>query len=255
MRFLLASASPRRRELLRRAGFDFDVQPSHIVEEIQRGERPEEFARRVAREKAMHVAASSPPGSFVLGADTVVVIDGETLGKPSDPSDATRMLRLLSGRTHQVHTGICLVRAPDEIVALKHETTLVTFRELDEEEIRSYVESGEPLDKAGAYAIQGLTSKFVTRISGCYSNVVGLPVALVCEILKPILKKSRRHERIDPLTPGPSPPRGRGEKVITQTPALSPLGDRVAHDPDALHRDAGRVRGSHARRRRNPLRG
>ena len=99
------------------------------------------------------------------------------------------MLRLLSGRTHQVHTGICLVRAPDNIEALKHETTLVTFRKLDEEEIRQYVESGEPSDKAGAYAIQGLASKFVTRISGCYSNVVGLPIALVYEILKPLMKE------------------------------------------------------------------
>jgi septum formation protein len=189
MRFVLASSSPRRRELLRRAGFDFEVHPSRIVEEIQQGELPEEFARRAAREKAMQVAAVSPPGSLVLGADTVVVIDGETLGKPSDLADATRMLCLLSGRTHQVHTGVCLVRAPDVIEALKHETTLVTFRELDEEEIRRYVESGEPLDKAGAYAIQGLASKFVTRISGCYSNVVGLPVALLYEILKPFLKE------------------------------------------------------------------
>jgi septum formation protein len=188
MRLVLASSSPRRRELLRQAGFDFEVHASHIVEEIQQGERPEEFARRAAHEKAMQVAAASPPGSLVLGADTVVVIDGETLGKPSDPRDATRMLRLLSGRTHQVHTGVCLVRAPDETVALEHETTLVTFRELDEEETHRYVESGEPLDKAGAYAIQGLASKFVTRISGCYSNVVGLPVALLYEILKPLMK-------------------------------------------------------------------
>ena len=188
MRLILASASPRRRELLRNAGFEFDVLASHIVENIQRGERPEEFARRAAREKAMQIAASSPRGSFVLGADTVVVIDGETLGKPSDLEDAARMLRLLSGRTHQVHTGICLVRAPDKIEALQHATTLVTFRELDEEEIRHYVESGEPLDKAGAYAVQGLASKFVTRISGCYTNVVGLPVALLYEILKPLIK-------------------------------------------------------------------
>jgi septum formation protein len=114
----------------------------------------------------------------------VVVIDGETLGKPADQQDAARMLRLLSGRTHQVHTGICLVRAPVEIEALKHETTFVTFRELDEDEIRSYVESGEPLDKAGAYGVQGLASRFVTRISGCYFNVVGLPIARVYEILK-----------------------------------------------------------------------
>jgi septum formation protein len=184
MRFLLASASPRRRELLRNAGFDFDVQPSRIMEEITRGEPPEEFARRAAREKAMEVAASSPAGSLVLGADTVVVIDGETLGKPSDQEDATRMLQLLSGRTHQVHTGVCLVSAPGKIEALEHATTLVTFRGLDEEEIRRYVESGEPMGKAGAYAVQGLASKFVTRILGCYSNVVGLPVALVYEILK-----------------------------------------------------------------------
>jgi len=194
MRLLLASASPRRRELLRHAGFDFEVRPSDIVEQMKRGERPEEFARRAAREKAMSVAASSPAGSFVLGADTVVVVEGETLGKPADLDDATRMLRLLSGRTHQVHSGICLVRAPDEIVALTHETTLVTFQELDEEEIRSYVESGEPLDKAGAYAVQGLASKFVTRISGCYSNVVGLPVARVYEILKNAEVRSQKPE-------------------------------------------------------------
>jgi len=189
MRLILASASPRRRDLLLNAGFDFEVRPSQIVEEIQPGELPEDFARRAAREKALQIAASSPRGGLVLGADTIVVIGGQTLGKPSDPQDATRMLRLLSGRTHQVHTGICLVRAPDSIEALKHETTLVTFRELDEEEIRQYVESGEPSDKAGAYAIQGLASKFVTRISGCYSNVVGLPIALVYEIRKPVTEE------------------------------------------------------------------
>jgi len=194
MRFLLASASPRRRELLRNAGFDFDVQPSQVVEEIKPGESPEEFARRAAREKAMQVAASSPAGSLVLGADTVVVIDGETLGKPSNREDATRMLQFLSGRTHQVHTGVCLVRAPGQIEALEHATTLVTFRELDEEEIRRYVESGEPMDKAGAYAVQGLASKFVTRILGCYSNVVGLPVALVYGILKKAESRKQKAE-------------------------------------------------------------
>jgi len=184
MRLILASASPRRRDLLRNAGIDFEVRPSQIVEEMRPGELPEEFARRAAREKALQVAASVTPGLLVLGADTVVVIEGQALGKPSDPQDAKRMLRLLSGRTHQVHTGICLVRSPAEIAALKHETTLVTFRALDEEEIRQYVESGEPRDKAGGYAIQGLASRFVTRISGCYSNVVGLPVAALYEILK-----------------------------------------------------------------------
>jgi septum formation protein len=199
MHLILASSSPRRRELLRHAGFDFEVQPSHIIEAIQPGEQPEEFARRAACEKAMHVAASCPAGSLVLGADTVVVIDGETLGKPADLQDATRMLRLLSGRTHRVHTGICLVRAPDEVEALTHETTLVTFRELDEEEIRGYVESGEPLDKAGAYAVQRLASKFVTRISGCYSNVVGLPVARVYEILKKAESRNQKAEGLASL--------------------------------------------------------
>jgi len=188
MRLILASASPRRRDLLRNAGIDFEVRSGQIVEEIQPEELPEEFARRAAREKALQIAASVPPNLLVLGADTVVVIDGQTLGKPSDTEDATRMLRLLSGRTHHVHTGICLVRAPDVIEALKHETTLVTFRQLDEVEIRQYVESGEPWDKAGGYAIQGLASNFVTRISGCYSNVVGLPVALLYDALKPLMK-------------------------------------------------------------------
>jgi len=184
MRLILASNSARRRDLLRQAGFDFEVRPSHVPEEMRRDERSEEFARRAAREKAIQIAASAARGDLVLGADTVVVIDGETLGKPSDRQDASRMLRLLSGRTHQVHTGICIVRAPDQIEALEHATTLVTFRQLDEEEIRAYVESGEPFDKAGAYAVQGLASRFVTRIEGCYTNVVGLPVALVYEALK-----------------------------------------------------------------------
>lgn len=190
MRFILASASPRRHQLLRNAGFDFEVRPSHVAEVIQRGEQPEEFARRAAREKALAVAAVSPPGSLVLGADTVVALNGDTLGKPSGPFDATRMLRVLSGQTHQVHTAICLVQAPGDIATLTHETTFVTFREIDEEEIRKYVASGEPFDKAGAYAIQGLASRFVTRISGCYFNVVGLPIPLVYEVLKPFAKEN-----------------------------------------------------------------
>lgn len=188
MVLILASASPRRQQLLRNAGFDFEVRPSNIAEVIRRGEPPEDFARRAAQEKALHVAATSPPGSLVLGADTVVAINGDTLGKPSGPYDATRMLRVLAGQTHQVHTGICVVEAPGEIATLTHDTTFVTFREIDEEEIRDYVASGEPFDKAGAYAIQGLASRFITRISGCYFNVVGLPIPLVYEALKPFMK-------------------------------------------------------------------
>jgi septum formation protein len=185
MKLLLASNSPRRRELLRNAGFDFEVIPSGVDEgEPVSGELPEEYARRVARDKALEVAARSPSGSLVLGADTIVTLGGLILGKPAGPSDATRMLRLLSGQTHEVITAICLVRAPDQIAALKHESTFVTFGELSKDEIRSCVASHEPLDKAGAYAIQGLASKFVIHISGCYFNVVGLPVALLYEILK-----------------------------------------------------------------------
>ena len=184
LRLILASASPRRRELLRAARFAFEVRPSAVAEKRRADESGEEFALRAAREKALDVASSAPPESLVLGADTVVIVDGEVLGKPVGPDDAARMLRLLSGVTHRVVTGVCLVRAPDRIEALRPSVTLVTFHRLDEEEISEYVSSGEPMDKAGAYGIQGLASKFVTRIEGCYFNVVGLPVALVYELLK-----------------------------------------------------------------------
>jgi nucleoside triphosphate pyrophosphatase len=190
MRIILASNSPRRRELLRNAGLDFEVRAARDVEERpQPGEAPIAFACRLAREKALKVAVSCAPGRLVLGADTVVVIQGRILGKPAGPRDAARMLRLLSGKTHQVITGVCLVQAPGRELALSHEMTLVTFRKLDRQEIRSYVKSHEPFDKAGGYAIQGLASKFVRRIFGCYFNVVGLPVPLVYELLKPFLKR------------------------------------------------------------------
>ena len=185
MKLILASNSPRRIELLRNTGIDFEVVPCGVDEDLPiPGEPAEVYARRVARAKALCVAATSPLGSFVLGADTIVTINGLILGKPSGPFDATRMLRLLSGRTHKVITAICLVRAPDQIEAVKHESTFVTFCELKEDEIRAYVISNEPFDKAGAYAIQGLAAKFVTHISGCYFNVVGLPVSLVYAILR-----------------------------------------------------------------------
>ena len=188
MRLILASASPRRRELLQQAGFAFEVRVPSVNEVPLPDETAEDFARRAARDKALDVAASAPSDSLVLGADTVVVVaDSEILGKPADAPDAARMLRLLSGVTHRVITGACLVCAPARVEALAHETTLVTFSALDEQEIASYVASGEPFDKAGAYGIQGLASKFVTRIEGCYFNVVGLPVALVYALLKPFI--------------------------------------------------------------------
>jgi septum formation protein len=188
MPLILASRSPRREEILRRAGFVFEVRPSQIEEVLRPGETAENFACRAAQEKALNVAASCRPGGFVLGADTVVVVNGDLLGKPRDAEDARRMLRLLSGCTHRVITGVCVVRAPREIMALKAETTSVTFRHLDEEELQNYLASGEPFDKAGAYGIQGLASRFVTRVEGCYFNVVGLPVALVYDILKSFMK-------------------------------------------------------------------
>src|SRR5208282_490441 len=192
MKLLLASNSPRRIELLRNAGFEFEVVPSGIDEGPPiPGELAADYARRVARAKALAGAARSPSGSLVLGADTIVPPGGLILGKPGGPFDATRMLRLLSGQTHEVITAICLVRAPDQIAALKHETSFVTFCELTDDEIRAYVASHEPFDKAGAYAIQGLASKFVTHISGCYFNVVGLPVSLVYEILKTVTERSQ----------------------------------------------------------------
>lgn len=185
MKFVLASNSLRRRELLQNAGFEFEVVPSSVEEgDPLSGELPDDYARRLAGAKALDVAADSPSGSLVLGADTVVTIDSLVLGKPTGPFDAARMLHILSGQTHQVITAICVVRAPDQIVALKHEVTFVTFRDLTEDEIRDYVATHEPFDKAGGYAIQGLASKFVTRISGCYFNVVGLPIPLLYETLK-----------------------------------------------------------------------
>ncbi len=178
---VLASASPRREELLRNAGITFEVQPAHIPEDPLPGEGAKECAERLAREKALAVTRQRPH-DCVLGADTVVVVDGQILGKPSGADDAARMLRLLSGREHQVITGVCLVFSGQWSVA--SETTSVTMSEISEKEITDYVASGEPMDKAGAYAIQGIASRWIPRIEGDYSNVVGLPVALVWRMLR-----------------------------------------------------------------------
>jgi len=178
---VLASASPRRQELLRNAGIPFEVQPADIAENPRPGEAAKECAERLAREKALAIARQRPH-DCVLGADTVVVVDGQLLGKPSNAADAARMLRLLSGRQHQVITGVCLVVGGRPMVA--SETTLVTVSEITEKEIADYAASGEPMDKAGAYAIQGIASRWIPRIEGDYSNVVGLPVALVWRMLR-----------------------------------------------------------------------
>jgi septum formation protein len=187
---VLASASPRRQELLRKASIPFEVQPTNIPEVPQPGEAPRAFAERMAREKALAVFRLLP-NDFVLGADTIVIVDAEILGKPRDRADAVRMLRLLSGRKHQVTTGVCLLglRPRDEkgkigFEDVKSETTLVTMDPLGEDDIYGYVSTGEPMDKAGAYAIQGRASRWISRIEGDYCNVVGLPVSLVYKMLR-----------------------------------------------------------------------
>jgi len=197
---ILASASPRRQDLLRSAEILFSVQPADIDETLLAGESPREYAERLAREKAQAIFQRRPQ-DFVLGADTIVVIDDTILGKPRGAEDAARMLRLLSGRRHAVITGECLVGPDDSSPLLgassekriarssaeekiSSETTLVTMCEISEKEIREYVATGEPMDKAGAYAIQGMASRWIPKIEGDYSNVVGLPVAMVYAMLR-----------------------------------------------------------------------
>ncbi|MDQ2944920.1 MAG: Maf family protein [Acidobacteriota bacterium] len=172
---ILASASPRRHQILTEAGIPHLVRPASIPEDRHPGEPALSFVQRIAREKAS--ALECGPDDIILGADTVVLLDDEVFGKPLDERDAARMLRLLSGRGHIVCTGICL-RSRKRIISDVAETN-VSFVPLTEDEIQEYTRSGEPKDKAGAYAIQGLASKFVSKIEGCYQNVVGLPISLV----------------------------------------------------------------------------
>jgi len=204
---ILASSSPRRQELLREIGIPFQVHAAHINEDQAAGEDAREYALRLAREKAQAVAARYPR-SYVLGADTIVVVDGEVLGKPKDHSEAARMLRKLSGRGHEVTTAVSLVApdavapgtvapgtvapgtvAPDTVAPgtrteTRACTTKVYFRKLTEDEIQQYAAGDEPMDKAGAYAIQGGASRWTDRIEGELSNVVGLPLSLVTDLLR-----------------------------------------------------------------------
>ncbi len=176
---ILASASPRRADLLTAAGVAFEVRPVDVDERPFDGETAADYVVRVAADKARACAAT--PDAVILGADTVVVVDGRILGKPVDDADAARMLRLLSGRGHDVLTGLAIRRGGR--VAVEVDSTAVTFATLSDVDIAWYVASGEPRDKAGAYAVQGLASRFVERVDGSYSNVVGLPVALACRML------------------------------------------------------------------------
>ena len=181
MRLVLASRSPRRADLLTSAGYDFEVAPADIDERLLDGETPAAHVRRLALEKSAFVARDHQT-SVVLGADTVVVIDGVELGKPADDADAAGMLGRLSDRTHDVLTGVAVRVGNDQRCDV--ESTRVTFRTLTAAEVAWYVGSGEPVGKAGAYAIQGRASRFVTRIEGSYSNVVDLPIARVDELLR-----------------------------------------------------------------------
>jgi septum formation protein len=178
---VLASASPRRRELLHNAGFEFTVQPANVPELLLEGETAGEFVERLAREKALTVFQQRPH-DLVLGADTIVVVEGAILGKPQDAEDALRMLQKLSGRTHQVTTGICLTGAG--FSDTRSATTSVSMAPLSDHDIRCYIASGEAFDKAGAYAIQGMASRWISRIEGDYFNVVGLPVSLLYRMLR-----------------------------------------------------------------------
>jgi nucleoside triphosphate pyrophosphatase len=190
---ILASASPRRRELLAQAGFTFEVRPAHIPEDPLPGEEPIAYVTRLAREKAQAVFERLSKNSgaandleqnslMVLGADTTVTLDQQILGKPADVVEAAQMLRQLSGRSHRVITGVALVTAQGAEIAA--EVTGVRFLTLSDAEIDAYVATGEPMDKAGAYAIQGRAARWIPRIEGCYFNVVGLPLALVGALLE-----------------------------------------------------------------------
>ena len=184
MRLILASASPRRAELLTSAGYHFEVQSADIDERVTPGEAAEDYVQRLAVEKARAVLERTNPRGddvLVLGADTTVVVDGEILGKPEDDEDSARMVRLLAGRPHRVLTGVSLCSRLLQLEAV--DETLVFFQPMSDNDVHWYVASGEGRDKAGAYAIQGLASRFIPRIDGSHSNVVGLPVAVVAELI------------------------------------------------------------------------
>ena len=181
-RLLLASASPRRREILENLGFEFEILPTGVDEEEVPWHDPVGAAKLLAEIKAVEAQRSRPRGT-IIGADTIVLCEGVRMGKPGDGAEARAMLERLSGRSHEVVTGIALV-APPNIRLIEAERTTVVFRPITAEEISRYVATGEPFDKAGAYAIQGYAAAFVERIEGCYFNVVGLPVALLFRMFR-----------------------------------------------------------------------
>lgn len=183
MRLILASASPRRAQVLRDAGIEFEARFAQVEESRRPNEAPEAMVQRLAQDKAVAGAAGVAGAALVIGADTAVVCEGAILGKPASAQDARNMLEQLSGRTHKVVTGIALLRLPERTLRVELETTRVCLAPLTEREIEEYVASGEPLDKAGGYGVQGRAGRFVTRIEGCYFNVVGLPLARLCRLM------------------------------------------------------------------------
>jgi septum formation protein len=186
MKLILASASPRRAEILRNAAIPFEVRAVLLDETRRPSELRGDYVRRVALGKARAAAGESAESGDCLfvGADTIVVAGDEILGKPSSEAEARRMLRLLSGSVHEVHTGVAVVRRPGLMEGIIDETTRVTFAALSDEDIENYLATGEPFDKAGAYAIQGVAGRYITRIEGCYFNVVGLPLARLFSLLR-----------------------------------------------------------------------
>lgn len=191
MKIILASASPRRAEILRSAGIAFEICATRVEESRREGESPVELVRRLAEAKARAAAEPSAAALFdepriLVGADTEVVVDGAVLGKPASAEDARAMLRLLSDRAHDVITGLALLRVPGGEIRVEYESTRVTFAAMSENEIADYVASGEPFDKAGGYAIQGRAGRYITRVEGCYFNVVGLPLARLYRLLREI---------------------------------------------------------------------
>lgn len=186
MKLILASASARRAQILRDAGIPFEIARANVNERRKRGESAMAMTRRLARAKAQIIAkqlGKKPPQAIVIGADTTVEVNGELLGKPQSFAGARKMLRKLTGRTHRVVTSVAAIRLPDHAEVIVTETTRVRFADLGADDIAEYVATGEPLDKAGAYAVQGVGGRFIERIDGCYFNVVGLPLARLYRML------------------------------------------------------------------------
>jgi septum formation protein len=186
-KLILASSSPRRAEVLRNAGFVFQVRPADVDETRLAHEAAEDYVRRVAQAKAHAVADPARVAGerlVVIAADTIVLAEGQILGKPKDADDARRMLRLFSGKTHEVLSALCVINIPAAKQALHVEKTRVEFLNMSEEEIENYIQTGEPFGKAGAYGIQGIAGRFATRIAGCYFNVLGLPLSRLWTTLR-----------------------------------------------------------------------